>query len=77
VEKKQSVELTDNNQVPFRRYNSFHVLPDIGTEIANIERKIRKSHKQRKKRLFKISNKKVNVFTLTQALNTCFEKDVE
>jgi hypothetical protein len=64
--------------VPFRRCNSFHVLPDIQElkELLTIKRKIRKSHKQRKKRLFKISNKKSEHVLADPALNTCFEKEM-
>ncbi|TRW24809.1 preprotein translocase subunit SecA [Flavobacterium zepuense] len=83
-EKNNQVELTDNG-IKFLSQdtdNDFFVLPDIGTEIANIERKKldKEVETEVKEELFKdFSIKSERIHTLTQLLKayTLFEKDVE
>lgn len=83
-EKNNQVELTDNG-IKFLSQdtdNDFFVLPDIGTEIANIERKNlpKEEEAERKEELFRdFSVKSERIHTLTQLLKayTLFEKDVE
>jgi len=83
-EKNNQVELTDNG-IKFLSQdtdNDFFVLPDIGTEIANIEKKKldKEAEAEEKDVLFKdFSIKSERIHTLTQLLKayTLFEKDVE
>jgi len=83
-EKNNQVELTDNG-IKFLSQdtdNDFFVLPDIGTEIANIEKKklSKEDETQEKEVLFQdFSIKSERIHTLTQLLKayTLFEKDVE
>ncbi len=84
-EKNNQVELTDNG-VNFLSSNSedknFFVLPDIGTEIARIEKLglEKDAQAEEKERLFQdFSIKSERIHTLTQLLKayTLFEKDVE
>jgi preprotein translocase subunit SecA len=83
-EKNNQVELTDNG-IKFLSQdtdNDFFVLPDIGTEIANIERKKleKEEEAQLKEELYKdFSIKSERIHTLTQLLKayTLFEKDQE
>jgi preprotein translocase subunit SecA len=83
-EKNNQVELTDNG-IKFLSQdtdNDFFVLPDIGTEIANIEKqKLNKEEEtERKQQLFAdFSVKSERIHTLTQLLKayTLFEKDTE
>jgi len=83
-EKNNQVELTDNG-IKFLSQdtdNDFFVLPDIGTEIANIEKqKLDKdAETEAKEVLFQdFSIKSERIHTLTQLLKayTLFEKDVE
>ncbi len=83
-EKNNQVELTDNG-IKFLSQdtdNDFFVLPDIGTEIANIEKKklAKEVEAEQKEVLFKdFSIKSERIHTLTQLLKayTLFEKDVE
>ena len=83
-EKNNQVELTDNG-IKFLSSdtdNNFFVLPDIGTEIARIEKqKLDKdSEAEEKEKLFQdFSVKSERIHTLTQLLKayTLFEKDVE
>jgi preprotein translocase subunit SecA len=84
-EKNNQVELTDNG-VKFLSSDSadsnFFVLPDIGTEIAVIEKKKldKDAEAEEKERLFQdFSIKSERIHTLTQLLKayTLFEKDVE
>lgn len=83
-EKNNQVELTDNG-IKFLSQdtdNEFFVLPDIGTEIANIEKKKldKDQEAEEKDSLFKdFSIKSERIHTLTQLLKayTLFEKDVE
>jgi len=83
-EKNNQVELTDNG-VKFLSSdtdNQFFVLPDIGTEIARIEKqKLEKdAEAEEKEKLFQdFSIKSERIHTLTQLLKayTLFEKDVE
>ncbi len=83
-EKNNQVELTDNG-IKFLSSDTddnFFVLPDIGTEIASIERqKLEKdAEAEAKERLFQdFSIKSERIHTLTQLLKayTLFEKDVE
>jgi preprotein translocase subunit SecA len=83
-EKNNQVELTDNG-IKFLSQdtdNNFFVLPDIGTEIANIEKKKlgKDAEAEQKEELFKdFSIKSERIHTLTQLLKayTLFEKDVE
>jgi preprotein translocase subunit SecA len=83
-EKNNQVELTDNG-IKFLSQdtdNDFFVLPDIGTEIANIEKKklAKEIEAEEKDVLFKdFSIKSERIHTLTQLLKayTLFEKDVE
>jgi len=84
-EKNNQVELTDNG-IKFLSQDTtdgdFFVLPDIGTEIANIEKlKLPKEEETAKKEeLFAdFSIKSERIHTLTQLLKayTLFEKDVE
>ncbi|WP_116787693.1 preprotein translocase subunit SecA [Flavobacterium psychrotrophum] len=83
-EKNNQVELTDNG-IKFLSQDTdgdFFVLPDIGTEIANIEKqKLDKdTETEKKEELFAdFSIKSERIHTLTQLLKayTLFEKDVE
>ncbi len=83
-EKNNQVELTDNG-IKFLSADTddnFFVLPDIGTEIANIEKqKLDKdAEADAKEKLFQdFSVKSERIHTLTQLLKayTLFEKDVE
>ncbi len=83
-EKNNQVELTDNG-IKFLSQDTsddFFVLPDIGTEIANIEKqKLEKdAEAEAKERLFQdFAVKSERIHTLTQLLKayTLFEKDVE
>ncbi len=84
-EKNNQVELTDNG-VKFLSSNSedknFFVLPDIGTEIARIEKMglEKDALAEEKERLFQdFSIKSERIHTLTQLLKayTLFEKDTE
>jgi preprotein translocase subunit SecA len=84
-EKNNQVELTDNG-VKFLSSDSadsnFFVLPDIGTEIAVIEKKKldKDAEAEEKEKLFQdFSIKSERIHTLTQLLKayTLFEKDVE
>lgn len=83
-EKNNQVELTDNG-IKFLSQdtdNDFFVLPDIGTEIASIEKQHldKEQEAERKEELFRdFSVKSERIHTLTQLLKayTLFEKDVE
>ncbi len=83
-EKNNQVELTDNG-IKFLSQDTdehFFVLPDIGTEIANIEKKglPKEDEAELKDTLFKdFGVKSERIHTLTQLLKayTLFEKDVE
>ncbi|WP_297333247.1 preprotein translocase subunit SecA [Flavobacterium sp.] len=83
-EKNNQVELTDNG-IKFLSQdtdNDFFVLPDIGTEIASIEKQNlgKEQEAERKEELFRdFSVKSERIHTLTQLLKayTLFEKDVE
>lgn len=83
-EKNNQVELTDNG-IQFLSQDTdkdFFVLPDIGTEIANIEKQklAKEEEAEQKEELFKdFSVKSERIHTLTQLLKayTLFEKDVE
>jgi len=83
-EKNNQVELTDNG-IKFLSKDtdeSFFVLPDIGTEIARIEKmKLEKDvEAEEKEKLFQdFGIKSERIHTLTQLLKayTLFEKDVE
>ena len=84
-EKNNQVELTDNG-VKFLSSNSedknFFVLPDIGTEIARIEKLglEKDAQAEAKEKLFQdFSIKSERIHTLTQLLKayTLFEKDTE
>ncbi len=83
-EKNNQVELTDNG-ISFLSKDTdetFFVLPDIGTEIAKIERKKLEATKEaeEKQKLFQeFSIKSERIHTLTQLLKayTVFEKDTE
>ncbi|MCW4470873.1 preprotein translocase subunit SecA [Flavobacterium sp. MFBS3-15] len=83
-EKNNQVELTDNG-IKFLSQDtdeSFFVLPDIGTEIANIEKKglPKEEEAELKDTLFKdFGVKSERIHTLTQLLKayTLFEKDIE
>jgi preprotein translocase subunit SecA len=83
-EKNNQVELTDNG-VQFLSQDtdsSFFVLPDIGTEIAKIEKAnlSKEDEAERKDELFKdFSIKSERIHTLTQLLKaySLFEKDTE
>ena len=83
-EKNNQVELTDNG-IKFLSKDTdenFFVLPDIGTEIARIEKmKLEKdAEAEEKEKLFQdFSIKSERIHTLTQLLKayTLFEKDVE
>ncbi|MGQ2982447.1 preprotein translocase subunit SecA [Flavobacterium sp.] len=83
-EKNNQVELTDNG-IKFLSQDTdehFFVLPDIGTEIANIEKKglPKEEEVEMKEVLFKdFGVKSERIHTLTQLLKayTLFEKDVE
>ena len=83
-EKNNQVELTDNGIKFLSKDTSedFFVLPDIGTEIANIEKQNLEKDKEAeaKERLFQdFAVKSERIHTLTQLLKayTLFEKDVE
>ena len=83
-EKNNQVELTDNGikYLSQDTDNDFFVLPDIGTEIANIEKQnlAKEEEAERKEELFRdFSVKSERIHTLTQLLKayTLFEKDVE
>jgi preprotein translocase subunit SecA len=83
-EKNNQVELTDNG-IKFLSQDTdsdFFVLPDIGTEIAQIEKKKLSTEEeaQLKEELYKdFSIKSERIHTLTQLLKayTLFEKDTE
>ncbi len=83
-EKNNQVELTDNG-IKFLSGDTesdFFVLPDIGTEIAVIEKKklSKDAEAEEKERLFQdFSVKSERIHTLTQLLKaySLFEKDVE
>ena len=83
-EKNNQVELSDNG-IKFLSKDTdgnFFVLPDIGTEIANIEKQNLEKDKEAeaKERLFQdFGIKSERIHTLTQLLKayTLFEKDVE
>jgi len=83
-EKNNQVELSDNG-IKFLSQDTsddFFVLPDIGTEIANIEsQKLEKDKEaEAKEKLFQdFAVKSERIHTLTQLLKayTLFEKDVE
>jgi preprotein translocase subunit SecA len=83
-EKNNQVELTDNG-IQYLSQDTdanFFVLPDIGTEIAHIEREnlATEAEAERKEELFKdFSIKSERIHTLTQLLKayTLFEKDTE
>jgi preprotein translocase subunit SecA len=83
-EKNNQVELTDNG-IKFLSQDTdkdFFVLPDIGTEIAQIEKKklAKEEEAQMREELFKdFSVKSERIHTLTQLLKayTLFEKDIE
>lgn len=83
-EKNNQVELTDNG-IKFLSGDTdsdFFVLPDIGTEIATIEKKklAKDKEAEEKEKLFQdFSIKSERIHTLTQLLKayTLFEKDVE
>jgi preprotein translocase subunit SecA len=83
-EKNNQVELTDNG-IKFLSQDTdetFFVLPDIGTEIANIEKQNLEKDKEAeaKEHLFQdFGIKSERIHTLTQLLKayTLFEKDVE
>ncbi len=83
-EKNNQVELTDNGikYLSSDTDANFFVLPDIGTEIARIEKlKLEKdAEAEEKEKLFQdFSVKSERIHTLTQLLKayTLFEKDVE
>lgn len=83
-EKNNSVELTDNGikYLSQGTSNDFFILPDIGTEIASIEKQNLEKDKEAeaKERLFQdFGVKSERIHTLTQLLKayTLFEKDVE
>lgn len=83
-EKNNQVELTDNG-IKFLSQDTaddFFVLPDIGTEIAQIEKKglSKDAEAEEKERLFQdFSIKSERIHTLSQLLKayTVFEKDTE
>ena len=83
-EKNNQVELTDNG-IKFLSGDTdadFFVLPDIGTEIANIEKKKldKDAEAEEKEKLFQdFGIKSERIHTLTQLLKaySLFEKDVE
>jgi preprotein translocase subunit SecA len=83
-EKNNQVELTDNG-IKFLSQDTaddFFVLPDIGTEIAQIEKKglAKDAEAEEKERLFQdFSIKSERIHTLSQLLKayTVFEKDTE
>jgi len=83
-EKNNQVELTDNG-IHYLSQDTdaqFFVLPDIGTEIAHIEKENLSTEEEaeRKEELFKdFSIKSERIHTLTQLLKayTLFEKDTE
>ena len=83
-EKNNQVELTDNG-IQYLSQDTdaqFFVLPDIGTEIANIEKAqlTTEEEAERKEELFKdFSIKSERIHTLTQLLKAyaLFEKDTE
>jgi len=83
-EKNNQVELSDNG-IKFLSSdtdNNFFVLPDIGTEIAKIEKQNldKDAEAEEKEKLFQdFSIKSERIHTLTQLLKayTLFEKDVE
>jgi preprotein translocase subunit SecA len=83
-EKNNQVELTDNGikSLSTQADSNFFVLPDIGTEIANIEKQgLNKDEEaELKNDLFRdFSIKSERIHTLTQLLKayTLFEKDTE
>ena len=83
-EKNNQVELTDNGIkfISTDTDGNFFVLPDIGTEIAHIEKQGLEKDKEaeEKEKLFQdFSIKSERIHTLTQLLKayTLFEKDVE
>ena len=83
-EKNNQVELTDNGiqYLSQDTDDQFFILPDIGTEIANIEKAhlAAEEEAERKEELFKdFSIKSERIHTLTQLLKAyaLFEKDTE
>lgn len=83
-EKNNQVELTDNGikHLSSDTSQDFFILPDIGTEIANIEKKklSKEEEAELKERLFQdFSVKSERIHTLNQLLKayTVFEKDTE
>jgi len=83
-EKNNQVELTDNGikYLSHDTSDDFFVLPDIGTEIANIEKKnlAKDQEAEAKEALFQdFSVKSERIHTLNQLLKayTVFEKDTE
>jgi preprotein translocase subunit SecA len=83
-EKNNQVELTDNGikYLSSDTDSSFFILPDIGTEIARIEKMglEKDAEAEEKEKLFQDFNiKSERIHTLTQLLKayTLFEKDVE
>jgi len=83
-EKNNQVELTDNGikYLSHDTADDFFILPDIGTEIANIEKKNldKKQESEEKEKLFNdFSIKSERIHTLSQLLKayTVFEKDTE
>src|SRR5690554_4955876 len=83
-EKNNQVELTDNG-IKYLSHDTaedFFILPDIGTEIANIEKKglSKDAEAEEKEKLFQdFSIKSERIHTLSQLLKayTVFEKDTE
>lgn len=83
-EKNNQVELTDNGikYLSHDTSDDFFVLPDIGTEIAQIEKKglAKDAEAEEKEKLFQdFSIKSERIHTLSQLLKayTVFEKDTE
>ncbi|MGE4346307.1 MAG: preprotein translocase subunit SecA [Flavobacteriaceae bacterium] len=83
-EKNNQVELTDNGikYLSHDTSDDFFILPDIGTEIANIEKKglSKDAEAEEKEKLFQdFSIKSERIHTLSQLLKayTVFEKDTE
>src|SRR5690554_460416 len=83
-EKNNQVELTDNGikYLSHDTSDDFFILPDIGTEIASIEKKrlAKDAEAEEKEKLFQdFSIKSERIHTLSQLLKayTVFEKDTE
>ncbi len=83
-EKNNQVELTDNGikYLSHDTADDFFILPDIGTEIASIEKKglAKDAEAEEKEKLFQdFSIKSERIHTLSQLLKayTVFEKDTE